>query len=736
MLCLVASLFISSVNPLAYPPIPSSRVHVIRAQISFPSPQTKSVHPNTLRTPKPPPKETIAIIVQNTLYPSITPNVTQYRKDLNDSGYETILYTKPIATPQQLKGNLTLWYNTRNLRGAVLIGRLPYAQYYHPAKPPNFGAETFICDLYLMDLDGNWWDINPVDGVYDKHNASAGADIYPEIFIGRIDPQCLSWDTPANFINTYLKRIHNYRLGGVQRQHSALVYIDDDWTGYWGNRWYNDVGMAYSNRTLVDIPTTWTNGTDWLNRITQNYQWTHICVHSFPTQHWFGPGGGGSEGIVSSNPQIRNAPPSFNFYNLFACHGSQWTTTDCLGTTYAFSGSYSLGVVGSTKTGGMMDCDYFYGPLGQNKTLGESLMLWMCSALKSSAGSDYLEWYYGMNIIGDPFLTIHYDCTVLPTVISSSTHPDPSQWYANAMPQFNWTIPADVNGIVGYYYIIDQNPNTVPTPSTGTYTTVNGTKPSTPLSDGTWYIHVVAKDGAGNVGKTAAHYQVNIDTTGPATSITSPVDHYNSSSSSVTVNWTVSDLGSGYNYSQVWVDSATNIVYTGVATSTTLSGLSEGTHVVNVTTFDLIGNSGSHQITICVDLTNPTVSITAPANGTSTTSTSIQLTWSVSDAHSGYHYAEIRVDGSLEATVQAPNTSLVVSGLSVGSHTLNVTVYDWAGHHASDQVSINIQSTTTTTGTTTTPPPIPGFPWEGLVLGLAAAFMAVLSMRKRLHRHQ
>ena len=731
VICLVSSLFISNVNLSVSLPVHTT-AHVIHASPLLSSVHIqggKSINP---RIPKPPPKETIAIIVQNSLYPSISSNVTQYRQDLNNSGYETILYTKPISTHQELKGNLTLWYNTYNLTGAVLIGRLPYAQYYHPAST-NFAAETFICDLYLMDLDGNWWDINPTDGIYDKHNASAGADIYPEIFIGRIDPQCLTWDTPANFINTYLKRVHEYRLGGVQRQHSALVYIDDDWTGYWGNRWYNDVGLAYSNRTLVDLPTSWTNGTDWLNRITQNYQWTHICVHSTATQHWFGPGGSGSEGIISSNPQIRNAPPSFNFYNLFACHGSQWTTADCLGTTYAFSGSYSLGVVGSTKTGGMMDCDFFYGPLGNNKTLGESLMLWMCNSLNpsSSAGNEYLEWYYGMNIIGDPFLTIHYDCTVLPVVVSSSTHPDPSQWYANAMPQFNWSVPVDVNGIVGYYYVIDQNPNTVPDPQTATYTTLNGTQPSTPLSDGTWYLHVVAKDGAGNVGKTAAHYQINIDTTGPTTSITSPTNNYNSSSSNLTLTWTAQDPRSGYNHSQVWLDTTSNLIYKGQATSLTLTALTEGTHTINVTTYDKLGNTNSQQITVHIDLTNPLLTIISPANGSSTTSTTVQLSWSVSDGQTGYHYAEVRLDGTLTATVQ--NTSITLYGLTTGTHTLNVTAYDWSGRHTSNHITITIQTTTTTTTTTTSTPPIPGFPWEGLLLGLAVAIMAVLILRRRRH---
>ena len=473
--------------------------------------------------PKPPPTETIAIVVNSALSSSVSAQVAQYRQDLNKSGYNTILYTSLISTHQQLKGNLTQWYTSNGLVGAVFIGRLPYAQYYHPAST-NFAAEAFICDLYLMDLDGSWWDINPADGIYDKHNATAPADIYPEIFVSRIDPSCLSWDTPANFVNAYLSRVHTYRTGGVQRQRRALVYIDNDWVGYWGTRWAGDVSRAYSTQTLVDFPTSWTNATDWqINRLTQDYQWTHICVHSNPTTHYFGPSGSG-EGTLNST-QVRAVPPAFNFYNLFACSGARWTVTDDLAVTYVMSSSYGLAAVGSTKTGGMMDCNYFYDSLGNNFTLGESLAKWFSLALNSgsSALAEYLEWYYGINLVGDPFLSIYYDCTVLPPIITSSTHPDSSQWYTNTLPQFNWTTPVDVNGVNGFFFVIDKNPFTLPTRTTGTFTRFNGTVPAAPLTNGTWYLHVVANDSVGNIGSTPAHYQVNVKVTITTTPTIPPI---------------------------------------------------------------------------------------------------------------------------------------------------------------------------------------------------------------------
>lgn len=674
--------------------------------------------------PKPPPTETIAIIVQNSLYASVSAQVTQYRQDLNNSGYSTILYTTLISTHQRLKGNLTQWYNSNGLVGAVLIGALPFAWFYHPANS-SFSAETFICDLYLMDLDGSWWDIN-TDGVYDKHNASAGCDIYPEIFVSRIDASTRTLGAQSNAVNigNLLGRLHTYRTGGptVSRSNRALTYIDDSWQA-WANGTYDDwpgwLNNAYSNRTDIHTPRSWTNASDWLNnRIVQDYEWAHLCAHSTPTSHVFGPSG--SEGTVTS-AQIHNKGPQFNFYNLFCCDGADWTTSNCLATTYLFSGNRSLAVVGTTKTGGMLGGSSFYNALGQDRTIGEALSNWF-QGMKSYASSDYLGWFYGMCILGDPFVTIRYDCTALPPVISSSTHPSSSSWYSNARPQFNWTVPRDVNGIVGYYYVIDQNPSSIPGTLWGTYTTINGTQPVSTLTDGSWYLHVVSKDAVGNVGTTAAHYQVNIDTTSPITFFSSPFPLYNSSTNVVGVVWAGLDFASGYASSQVWLDTASNIVYTGPQLNYTLTSLAEGLHIINVTTWDNVGNRGSNQITIRVDLTDPTGNILSPANGTATAA-SFVLVWSVSDGQSGYYRTEVRVDGVVRTTVNAPATSTMLSGLTLGAHTINVTIYDWAGRFTSDQISIQVN--------TSTPPPIPGFPWEGLVVGLVAAVVATLFVRRR-----
>ncbi len=98
-----------------------------------------------------------------------------------------------------------------------------------------------------------------------------------------------------------------------------------------------------------------------------------------------------------------------------------------------------------------------------------------------------------------------------PPALHSLTHPSGTSWYASANPAFTWTPPADASGIAGYSYLLDQNAISLPDESSDTQT---GSASWTGLTDGIWYLHVRAVDGAGNWGA-AAHRAIRIDTAAP-----------------------------------------------------------------------------------------------------------------------------------------------------------------------------------------------------------------------------
>ncbi|MBI5245183.1 MAG: fibronectin type III domain-containing protein [Elusimicrobia bacterium] len=89
---------------------------------------------------------------------------------------------------------------------------------------------------------------------------------------------------------------------------------------------------------------------------------------------------------------------------------------------------------------------------------------------------------------------------------ASPSHPESDVPRPVAAALMQLTGPGDMSQITGYYYAVDGLADTVPNNLTGTFSA--GLSITTNLlADGTWYFHVVAKDGAGNIGTQAAHYK-------------------------------------------------------------------------------------------------------------------------------------------------------------------------------------------------------------------------------------
>jgi hypothetical protein len=331
----------------------------------------------------------VNIYVNSSISFNITSEITQYEQDIINQGFTVNTYNWSNNNATILRNHMiNASQQTLGLFGAVLVGSLPYANFKN-------GSEIFPCDLYLMDLDGQWIDLDPSDTYFDNHVAGLG-DIYPEIFIGRINPEPLNNLNHLSAYQNYFNRNHAYRNGSLTRPHSQLLYIDNDWSNI-ASAMYNDM-TAYTNITMVSSNPT-TTGTDYKNRLTQIYEFVHIMVHSFYYQHQFGTGGTGSEGIVTFT-DILNLNTKALFYNLFACSAARYKEVNNMGTQYLFSNN-TLALVGSTKTGGMWMNSYFYTPLNQGKVFGEAFRLWWWNPLHGPW--DTVS--QGMTILGDPLLT-------------------------------------------------------------------------------------------------------------------------------------------------------------------------------------------------------------------------------------------------------------------------------------------------------------------------------------------
>ncbi|MFH1725396.1 MAG: hypothetical protein ABII00_12360 [Elusimicrobiota bacterium] len=99
----------------------------------------------------------------------------------------------------------------------------------------------------------------------------------------------------------------------------------------------------------------------------------------------------------------------------------------------------------------------------------------------------------------------------IPTAATSPSHPNQNVAYPAINPAFNLSGPNDPSGIAGYHWMIDRNPGGVPAASDDF--SPNPIQARSLLTNGTWYFHAVAKDGAGNVGTQAIHYKFIVDAT-------------------------------------------------------------------------------------------------------------------------------------------------------------------------------------------------------------------------------
>lgn len=321
-------------------------------------------------------------------------SIDAYVADLAAQGYEPVLSAETFADATSLRG----WLAGADLAGAVLVGDLPY-QRFEIESHDGWAYDSFPCDLYLQDLDGAWSDAD-ADGILDAHNG----DVAPEIWVSRIATHRLTSLQPGRdepgMIADYFARSHAYRQGWLRVPETSLAYIDDDWADYWGNRWADDLALAGGVVETV-IDKVQTTAADYRQQLAENREHLLLCAHSGTSFHSFEGGTGGTV----RNDDLADIEPQTLFYNLFACSNARFDVNGFMAGEYVFGEGPGLVAVGSTKTGGMLEFDDYYRPLGAGATFGEAWLAWWDERARYGLSSSERDWHYGMALFGDPLLT-------------------------------------------------------------------------------------------------------------------------------------------------------------------------------------------------------------------------------------------------------------------------------------------------------------------------------------------
>ena len=331
----------------------------------------------------------ILVFVTSYIMSALEIEIAIYSSTLSAIGYDRVVMEVSGGTVEDLKSQiLSFWNNGYNITGAVLIGDLPVAWYHHEGG--SHGATDFPCDLFLMDLDGKWNDSNG-DGLYDGHTDGAG-DTAPEIYVGRISAANMPGDE-ISITKKYLQKIQEYWLGDLYRTHYGLTYTEKDWKSSDDIKY--GMGYAYDTYDAIWYPSV--NRDDYIkNRISNaSYEFIQLACHSWSEGHKFTKGG------LAYSGDIRSAKPQALFYNLFSCGATRFTDYNCVGNAYILdTNSPSLAVVGSAKSGSMLNFKNFYEPMGNGDSFGKAFQRWF--EKEAPYSSDDISWFYGMNILGDP----------------------------------------------------------------------------------------------------------------------------------------------------------------------------------------------------------------------------------------------------------------------------------------------------------------------------------------------
>jgi subtilisin family serine protease len=274
------------------------------------------------------------------------------------------------------------------------------------------------------------------------------------------------------------------------------------------------------------------------------------------------------------------------------------------------------------------------------------------------------------------------------TSVASTSHPDPSLWYASSSPTLTWAA-TDLSAITSYSYTLNRLPAFVDVDTiadtTGTSRTYAG------IGDGQWYFHVRGCDANGFWGP-VAHVGVKIDTTAPTGSMSINNGAANANSRSVQITSSVSDaLTPAASLQMCWsTDGGSNwSTWTSYSTPMPVTLPStEGAREVRVQYKDLAGNALPLSDTIVLDTTAPTIttlgSATHPDQGTWYPSASPTLTWTASSDMTRIAGYSFELDASPattpDATVDGGTATKSYTGAATGQRYFHVRACDGAGN--------------------------------------------------------
>ena len=209
--------------------------------------------------------------------------------------------------------------------------------------------------------------------------------------------------------------------------------------------------------------------------------------------------------------------------------------------------------------------------------------------------------------------------------------------------------------------------------------------------DGSYGFSATATDSSGNTRAMPVDPEIStlMDLCAPNLTIVSPVPDIITGVTSMTVNWTGNDTGSGVKSYRLQLDDGAWIDV-GHNTTHNLTHLGEGRHTVVVNASDTVGWSTLRNISFSVDTYIPELTVTTPTDGEVLDSGSVKVTWTASDGGSGIANIQISVDGGPYEDLGLLMTK-TLQDLENGEHEVTIRATDGVGNARESTVSFTVE---------------------------------------------
>jgi hypothetical protein len=358
----------------------------------------------------------IVVLIDPGLYNSVSAKFDRYVNDVEVNFPVDLLIDNNTywesAYPEDIRNFLINEYNANGIKGALLVGQIPYALWEQswPEGTDNRG----ISSVYYEDMDGSFSDTD-YDGFYDWH--TFGPNEGPEIWVCWMRPPELN---QADYLNTFFDKTHDYYTGLTTISERAFAAFHEDYDNNWDEGdlavkpWLEGI-YGVSNVDTDGVGSDLTYDTDIENRLnSMDYEIVDTWQHAFSWGHSWD-----SAETLSDEAMAFAKGPLMIF--IHGCHsgdfhdatGGSGSNTNIV-VAYAFGSSMCQAGSGTSWSYGTEYKYMFYDSLDNGNYLGnawfemESYVETKTFVQNRYGDRTPEQECAGNNLIGNPFLVLGF----------------------------------------------------------------------------------------------------------------------------------------------------------------------------------------------------------------------------------------------------------------------------------------------------------------------------------------